>query len=80
MAKKKTKIIHDLVPEHIKLSEEEKKSVMDDYEITLRELPKIKKSDPALRHLDVEQDDVIKIVRDSPTAGQTVFYRGVIDE
>lgn len=80
MAKKKTKIIHDLVPEHIKLSEEEKEEVMEEYDISLRELPKIKKSDPALRHLDVEQDDVIKIVRDSSTAGKAVFYRGVINE
>ena len=80
MAKKKTQIHHDLVPEHIKLSEEETQEVMEEYDITLRELPKIRKSDPAIRHLEPEADDVIKIVRKSPTAGNTVFYRGVIDD
>ncbi len=71
---------HFLVPEHIKLSEKEKEDLFKIYKITIKELPKIYVDDPAIRHLDVKANDIIKIIRKSPTAGQSVFYRGVIDE
>jgi DNA-directed RNA polymerase subunit H len=81
MAKKKrSKLVHDLIPEHTKLSEEEKEELMNEYDITLRELPKIRVDDPAIRHLDPEPNDVIRIDRNSHTAGETVFYRGVVNE
>lgn len=70
---------HVLVPTHIKLSQKEKQELFEKYNISLRELPKISKRDPAIRHLDVEEGDVIKVMRQSPTAGESVFYRGVID-
>lgn len=79
MAKKEA-IKHVLIPEHKKVSEKEKKDILYKYGITLNELPAIHKSDPALAGMDVEPGDVIKIERDSSTAGKTVFYRGVIDE
>ncbi len=50
------------------------------YNVSLRELPKIKKDDSAISSLNVKVGDVIKIARASPTAGETVFYRGVISE
>ena len=70
---------HVLVPKHAKLSEKEKDELFKRYNITLRELPKILKDDPALASLDVKPGDVIKITRKSPTAGESVFYRGVSD-
>ncbi len=75
MAKKA--IEHALIPKHTKLSEKDKKAVLEQYNITFTELPLIKTSDPALAEMGVEEGDVIKIERDSPTAGKTVFYRGV---
>lgn len=71
---------HRLVPEHIKISDEEKKTLFEKYNITLRELPKIYKTDPAITHLDAKENDIIKIIRNSSTAGKSVFYRGVINE
>ncbi len=71
---------HVLMPEHIKLSEKEKKELFEAYNISPNELPKIKKDDPAVARLNVKVGDVIKIIRTSPTAGETVFYRGVISE
>ena len=71
---------HVLMPEHIKLSEKEKKELFEEYNISPKELPKIKKDDPAIARLNVKVGDVIKIIRTSPTAGETVFYRGVISE
>ena len=79
MAKKEA-IKHVLIPKHKKVSEKEKKDILDKYGITLNELPAIHKSDPALADLDLEPGDVIKIERDSPTAGKTIFYRGVTGE
>lgn len=77
---KTTPLNHFLVPEHFKLSEKEKEELFKNYSITMKELPKIYLDDPAIRHLGVKPNDVIKIVRKSPTAGSAVFYRGVIDE
>ncbi len=77
---KREAIQHALIPKHKKLSEKDKKELLDKYKITVNELPSIKKSDPALTGMDAEPGDVIKIERESPTAGSTVFYRGVADE
>ncbi len=70
---------HILIPKHTKLSEKEKTAVLEKYHITFTELPSILKNDPALAGMDVEEGDVIKIERTSPTAGKTIFYRGVIN-
>ena len=79
MTTKATAIKHVLVPTHLKLTQKEKQELFEKYNISLKELPKISKRDPAIRHLDVEDGDIIKIVRISPTAGEAIFYRGVID-
>ena len=79
MAKQEAKQ-HILIPKHKKLSEKEKNSLLEKYQITFNELPAIMKNDPALRGMDVNIGDVIMIERDSPTAGKTVFYRGVVNE
>ncbi len=75
-----SKIVHSFVPIHEKLSEKEIKELFEYHNITIKELPKILKKDPAIRHLDVKENDVIKITRNSATAGESVFYRGVINE
>jgi len=81
MPKKKITIKnHVLMPKHIKLSEKEKKELFEKYHISLKELPKIKKDDSAIVSLNVSIGDVIKIIRPSPTSGETVFYRGVVSE
>jgi len=80
VAKDISKLSHDLVPVHSKLSEKEKKELFEMYNIHIKQLPKILSSDAAIRHLDVKENDIIKIIRKSPTAGTIVFYRGVINE
>ena len=69
---------HMLVPKHSKVSEKEKKEIFEKYAITLRELPRIHANDPAIHDLDAKEDDVIKIVRQSASAGECVFYRRVV--
>ena len=70
---------HILVPKHVKLSEKEKQELIEKYNVRMRELPKILKNDPAIKHLNVKNGDIIKIIRKSPTAGESIFYRGVIN-
>ena len=81
MARKRKLIIenHFLIPEHSKINEKEKKELFDQYNISLNELPKIRKDDPAIANLNVNTGDIIKIVRKSPTALEAIFYRCVID-
>ncbi len=71
---------HDLVPKHEKLSDKQKKELYKKYKIDFKELPKILISDPALKELDVEEGDVLKITRESRVAGEAEYYRGVVDE
>ena len=70
---------HILVPKHSKLSEKQKEELFRKYNISMKELPKIMKNDPAIRHLDAKAGDVIMVIRESVTTGETIFYRGVID-
>ncbi len=73
-------IEHVLVPIHEKLTDEEREAFLKEYGITsLAELPKIRKDDPAIRHLQVKRGDIIRIRRKSPTAGETIFYRVVVN-
>ena len=80
MKKSKFKVDkHILTPKHIKLGEREKAQLLEKYHVTSKELPKILKTDAAIKGLDAKPSDIIKILRRSPTAGDAVFYRVVTD-
>lgn len=70
---------HVLVPKHSKISETEKKVLFEKYALDVKDLPKIFVSDPSIQTLDVKEGDIIKIVRKSPTAGESFFYRRVVN-
>ncbi len=76
----KLNISHILVPKHELLSSAAAKKVIEDYNITVTELPKIKHDDPAIKDLGAKAGDVIKITRESMSSGESVFYRTVIGE
>jgi len=78
--KKSEPINHFLVPKHEKLDEKEAQKILKEHKIELEQLPKIFVTDPAIKHLEPKVGDIIKITRNSPTAEQSVFYRGVFDE
>jgi len=69
---------HKLVPEHTVLGEDELEAVLAEYDIGRTDLPKIKRTDPALPD-DAEVGDVVKIVRDSRTTETAIVYRLVIE-
>ncbi|MBU0615541.1 MAG: DNA-directed RNA polymerase subunit H [Nanoarchaeota archaeon] len=68
---------HILVPKHAKVSDKEKKELFDKFKISANELPKIHKKDPGLTGVDVKVGDIVKIIRQSHTAKEAVFYRSV---
>jgi len=69
---------HELVPDHIPIDEDELEAVLDEYEITRTDLPKIKRNDPALPD-EADPGDVLKIVRESRTAETSISYRLVVE-
>ncbi len=69
---------HKLVPKHEILSPEERKKLLTEYRVEPYQLPRIKASDPAVRAIGAKPGDIIKIIRESPTAGKSVYYRYVV--
>lgn len=69
---------HVLVPKHEILSEKGVRKLLEKYRITPRHLPKIKASDPAAKAIGAKPGDILKITRESSTAGKAVAYRYVI--
>ena len=71
---------HELVPKHVLLKPEETKKVLQQYHIQPYQLPYIKTSDPAARSVGAKPGDIIKVIRKSQTAGESDFYRYVVEE
>ena len=69
---------HELVPDHNVLDDPEIEDVMQEYNIRRTDLPKIKRTDPALPSA-AEVGDVVEIVRDSRTTDRAVVYRLVVE-
>jgi len=72
-------VTHVLVPKHELLTHEEKVEVLKTFNVRDDQLPKIFSTDPAIRHLKVKVGDLIKISRESMTAGATTYYRTVVE-
>ena len=70
---------HVLVPKHIKLNQEEINELLQKYNVSLRQLPRISVKDPMSKLLEAKIGDVIKIIRKSPTASQSEFFRVVVE-
>ena len=69
---------HVLVPKHEILSKEEAEELLKTLGIKKEQLPKIKHTDPIIREIGAKVGDIIKITRESPTAGKSIAYRLVI--
>lgn len=69
---------HRLVPVHEILSPEEKEELLSKYRAQPYQLPRIKTSDPGVKAIGAKVGDIVRIIRDSPTAGKYVAYRYVV--
>jgi len=70
---------HELVPEHSLVDDDELQRVLDEYNIDRTALPKITRTDPAIRDLDPDVGDVVQVERDSRTTDVAVVYRLVVE-
>jgi DNA-directed RNA polymerase subunit H (RpoH/RPB5) len=77
MMKKSEELKHVLVPKHEICSEKEKNEILERYNVSLKQLPRISRKDPAISHLEAESGDVVKIIRKNQTSGSFTFYRVV---
>jgi DNA-directed RNA polymerase subunit H len=70
---------HDLVPRHEVLSDEEQREILERYGVTPDQLPKIFANDAVARAVRAKAGQIIRIRRKSPTAGEAVAYRYVVE-
>lgn len=70
---------HKLVPKHEILTQEEREKVLAEYRVKPYKLPQIKASDPAVKAIGAKPGDILRIIRKSPTAGEHVAYRYVVE-
>ena len=69
---------HVLVPKHEVVNPEDTEALLKHFRIERGQLPKIKGKDPAVVAIGGNVGDVIRITRESLTAGTAVVYRLVI--
>ena len=82
MATKKIPILvpdHIYVPKHEIISKKEAEEVLQKFNCKPTELPLIFVNDPAIIGLGVKPGDMIKITRKSSTAGESIYYRYVVE-
>ncbi len=68
-----------LVPRHEILPQEEREKLLAQYRVQPYQLPRIKTSDPAVKAIGARAGEIVKIIRDSATAGKYIAYRYVVE-
>jgi DNA-directed RNA polymerase subunit H len=70
---------HELVPRHEVLSKEEVEKVLKEYKVREFQLPRMLTSDPVAKVIGAKKGDIVRITRESPTAGKAIAYRYVVE-
>ncbi len=70
---------HVLVPKHEIVPAEEREKLLNEYRVQPYQLPRLKASDPGAKAIGAKPGDVVRILRDSPTAGKYTSYRYVVE-
>ncbi len=82
MATKKNPVLvpdHVYVPKHEIMQKKDAEEVLKKFNCMPTQLPLIFVSDPAILGLGIKPGDMIKITRKSPTAGESIYYRYVVE-
>ena len=67
---------HTLVPKHAIVRDDEFiEKMLATYRIKKNQLPIIQKTDQMARYLHVKSGEIVKITRNSPSAGEAIVYR-----
>jgi DNA-directed RNA polymerase subunit H len=70
---------HAMVPKHEILSDKEKEELLQKFKVHPYQLPYIRFSDPGVKAIGARPGEVVKITRNSPTAGKYYAYRFVVE-
>ena len=70
---------HMLVPKHEIMTDEEISDEFSDVDYEIKDLPKIRANDPVVKAIGAEPGNVLRITRESQTAGEFITYRIVED-
>ena len=70
---------HIYQPKHEILPRDQGEDVLRKYNTKPNQLPYILRSDRGIEDLDPRPGDIIKITRRSPTSGESVYYRYVVE-
>jgi DNA-directed RNA polymerase subunit H len=70
---------HIYQPKHEILPKVQGEDVLRKYNTKPNQLPYILQSDRGIEDLDPRPGDIIKITRKSPTSGESVYYRYVVE-
>ena len=70
---------HMLVPKHDLMTPEEAATVLKKYNAAPHEFPFVLSTDPAAKSIGAKPGDFLKVTRASETAGETIYYRYVVE-
>jgi len=70
---------HVFVPKHEIVGTEEREKLLTNYRVQPYQLPRLKASDPACKAIDAKPGDIVRVIRDSQTAGKYTSYRYVVE-
>jgi len=71
---------HELVPDHVILTEKEKQQILTKYDIDPSQLPKMLTTDPVALSIGAKSGEIVKIIRESHTAKESTAYRLVVED
>ncbi len=69
---------HEFVSKHELLTPEEKEDFLKEYKVEAFQLPRINASDPAIIAVGGNPGDIVRVIRNSKTAGKYVAYRYIV--
>ena len=69
---------HSLVPKHEIMSDTAVEKLLKQYNIARDQMPRIRADDSVAKAIGAKKGQVLKITRDSITAGKAVTYRVVV--
>lgn len=70
---------HIHVPKHEIVTERQIPEILKKYNAKLEQFPYILISDPVVKEIGGRLGDLVKITRKSPTAGEIIYYRFVVE-
>ncbi len=59
------------------MNDEEKKKLLAEFNISIKQLPRIKQADPVVKILKGKKGDIVRIHRNDPVVGKYFYYRVV---